>query len=379
MSSTTGAQDPATAPASVPRLHLEQWQHWMLFAIVLVFLYEARTVLGPFIIAGISAYIFTGAVTAVQERLRWPRVLVAGLLYLLVLGLIGVVLYFGARALVNETIDLSNKGPSLVESALTQLLGNGPIDLFGQHFDAKSLAAQADQGMKDFLGRPGDAVHYGVLVIERLLDTFLVIVVSFYLIVQGHKLGPYLLKFLPATTRPTAGYIAGRIHTLLGAYIRGQLLLIALMSVVTWLALHFIFGLHYAVPIALATGVLEVLPYLGPVIAATLAAGVALAQGGPGMALGILVLYVILRQAEDQLVMPFVVGHAVDLPPVVTIFAVLAGGAIGGVLGILTAVPVAAAIKLILDFLYPASPDHAIAQARPGLAQAAREAAAKED
>jgi len=79
-------------------VHLEPWQRWMLLVVLLVFIYQARTVIGPFIIAGILAYIFTGVVSVVQERVRWPRVLVAGLLYLLVLAALGALIYFGARA-----------------------------------------------------------------------------------------------------------------------------------------------------------------------------------------------------------------------------------------------------------------------------------------
>jgi predicted PurR-regulated permease PerM len=361
----------ATYP--VQWFRLESWHRWMILGLVLVFLYEARTVIGPFVIAGIIAYIFTGGVSAVQERLHWPRIVVAALLYVLVLVALGILIYFGARALVGQTIDLGQQGPNLVENGLQQFLGNSSIDVFGQHLDAHSIAQRVDQAVQEFQGQPSSALHYGELVIARLLDILLVIIVSFYFIVDGHKLGAYMLKFIPAESRPAAGYLAGRIHTVLGAYIRGQLFLIALMSVITYLALRFLFGLHYALPIAIATGFLEVLPFIGPAAAAALAAGVALAQGGPTMAIGILVLYLILREAEDQLVMPFVVGRAVDLHPLVPIFAVLAGGAIAGVLGVLLAVPTAAAIKVILDLLYPSTPERAISQARPGLARAARE------
>ena len=365
----------ADAPPAIPArwFQLEAWQRWMVVLIVLIFLYEARTIIGPFIIAGIIAYIFTGAISAVQERLHWPRLLVTGLLYLLVLAALGIVIYLGARALIDQTIELSQQGPSLVENALRQLLGDSAIDLFGQHLDAHSLAQRIDQIVQEFQGQPSNALHYGELIVGRLLDTLLAIVVSFYLIVDGHKLGAYLLKFIPTDSRPAAGYLAGRIHSVLAAYLRGQLLPIGLMATITFLALHFLFGLHYALPIALATGFLEILPFIGPAVAATLAAGVGLAQGGPGLAVGILVLYLILREAEDQLVMPFVVGRAVDLHPLATIFAVLAGGAIAGVLGVLLAVPTAAAVKVTLDLLYPSTPEGAMAQARPGLALAARE------
>ncbi len=359
----------------VSPVHLQSWQRWLIFAVLLVFLYEARSVLGPFIIAGIIAYIFTGVITAAQTRLGWPRALVAGLIYLLVLALIGGALYLGARTLINQALELNKQGPSLVENGLRQLLGNGPIDVLGQQYDAHTLAARLDAAIVGVQGDPSGVLHIGEMIVSRLLDMLLVVFVSFYLIVDGAKLGAYILKFLPADSRPVAGLMAGRIHTVLGAYLRGQLFLIAIMSAVTWIALHFIFGLRYALAIALLSGVLEVMPLLGPIIAAVIAAGVALAQpgGGPGMAVGVLILYFILRQAEDQLVIPFVVGRAVELHPIVTIFAVLAGGAVAGILGILLAVPTAAAIKVFIDYIYPATPERAIAQARPGLEQAARE------
>ena len=365
----------AAVAGMVRPLRLQSWQHWLIFAAVLLFLYEARGVIGPFVIAGIIAYIFTGGITLVQARLGWPRVLVAALLYLLVLAALGGVIYLGANTLLRQMVELSHQGPNLVENGLIQILGSGPIDVLGQPYDAHTLAQRLDEAIREAQSHPGDALHVGELIVSRLLDALLVVFVSFYLIVDGHKLGAYLLKFLPAESRPVAGLMAGRIHTVLGAYLRGQLLLIIIMSTVTWVALHFLFNLRYALPIALASGVLEIMPLLGPIIAAGLAAAVALAQpgGGPGLAVGVLILYFILRQAEDQLVIPFVVGRAVELHPIATIFAVLAGGAVAGILGILLAVPVAAAIKVILDYLYPSTPAHAIAQARPGLDQAARE------
>jgi predicted PurR-regulated permease PerM len=147
------------------------------------------------------------------------------------------------------------------------------------------------------------------------------------------------------------------------------------MSLVSFLILQFVFQVPYALPLGILTGFLEILPLLGPAIAAVLAAGVALAAHGPGAALSVIVAYTVLRQLEDQVVMPFVVGRAVELHPVVTIFAVLAGGAMAGPLGMLLAVPAAAAIKVVLDFLYPTDPQDALAEARPGIRRAAREAA----
>ena len=188
-----------------------------------------------------------------------------------------------------------------------------------------------------------------------------------------------MLKFVPAQSRERTGYVAGRIHIVLGAYLRGQLLLIGLMSLVSFLVLQFIFNVPYALPLGIVTGLLEIIPLVGPVIAGALAASVALASQGPGAAIGVIIAYFILRELEDNLVMPLVVGKVVEIHPVVAIFSVLAGGAAAGVLGMILAVPVAAAIKVLLDFLYPSDPDAAMEQAHHGMDVAHREAEAIED
>ncbi len=101
------------------------------------------------------------------------------------------------------------------------------------------------------------------------------------------------------------------------------------------------------------TGLLEIIPLIGPIAAGTIACTIGLAQGGPPEAAELAIVYFVLRQVEDQLVMPIVVGRAVHVHPLVTIFAVLTGEKIGGVLGMILAVPIVAVIKVVLDYAYP--------------------------
>lgn len=350
---------------------------WALPLVLLLMLYLSRRILGPFIIAVVLAYIFTPVIDQLQDRLHLPRWAVVAALYLLVLGLMGVGIYFGSEALYQQTREFVNGGPQIIERGLTQVLGGKSYSFGGQTLDAHYIAQRVNEGLAGAFGNGGDALHFAGELVTRLLDAILVIIVSFYLLLTGKQMGAYFLKFVPSESRSRAGYIAGRIHTVLGAYLRGQLLLIGIMSLVSFLILQFIFHVPYALPIGILTGFLEILPLVGPAIAAVLASGVALSANGAGSAIGVLVVYIILRQLEDQLVMPFVVGRAVDLHPVATIFAVLAGGAMAGILGMLLAVPAAAAIKVILDFLYPTDPEKALAQARPGMRKAEREAEAR--
>lgn len=371
-----GITTAATAVAAAMRT--PRWA-WTLPLAVIVFLYLARGILGPFVIAGVLAYIFSMVVDRAQERLRLPRGLTVAILYLSVLGVIGLGLFFGAEAIYQQTRDFIAKGPNIVEQGLRQIMGDQQYTFGDVTVDAKGLAERLNTAVRAYFGggAANDVLHVARTVGGRLLDMLLVIIVSFYLLLSGKQFGAYLLKFVPSGSRARTGYVAGRIHTVLGAYLRGQLLLILLMSVASFVVLQFVFNVPYAIPLAIITGFLEILPLIGPAIATVLAAGVALAAHGPGAAVGVVIVYFVLRELEDNLVMPFVVGRAVELHPLVTIFAVLAGGQVVGILGMLLAVPVAAAIKVILDFLYPTDSETAMAQAQKGLDIAEQEAEAR--
>ncbi len=326
---------------------------WLVIMLGLLLLYVVRDVLPPFVIAGMLAYILVPVVGAIAVRLRVRRALVVAVLYVvLVLSLIGgfVVL---EPVLVRDTQDLVQNGPAIVESLLQQTVGTGQVQLLGATVDAKTLSARLLTAARDGLGRPTEALHLAEGVIQTVFDTFLVLIVLFYLLLDWPRLIAFGFRFVPAERRANVGRLASGIHAILGRYIRGQLYLVILMAIVTWVVLSAVFHLRYAFPIALATGLLEVIPLVGPVVAAAVAASVALTQGGPQMALGMVVFYTVARQVEDQVVMPQVVGRAVHLHPIATVLAVLCGGAIAGVLGMILAVPAAAALSVILDEVWP--------------------------
>jgi predicted PurR-regulated permease PerM len=176
------------------------------------------------------------------------------------------------------------------------------------------------------------------------------------MLIDGHRFWEYLLRFVPPEHRAHVDAVSTAIHRVLARYIRGQLLLIVLMSTVTFLALEWIFHLPYALWIGVLTGVLEVIPLVGPITAGVVACSVGFASGGLPEAAALAVMYFVLRQTEDQLVMPLVVGRAVHVHPLVTIFAVLTAEKVAGVLGMVLAVPIAAAVKVVLDYAYPREP-----------------------
>jgi predicted PurR-regulated permease PerM len=143
---------------------------------------------------------------------------------------------------------------------------------------------------------------------------------------------------------------------MLGRYIRGQLILVTLMSSVTTIGLT-VLGVPYSVLLGVTTGVLETIPFVGPITAGAIACLVALGHPNPfgwsqlAYVGAIAVMYTVLRHAEDYFVIPLVIGRIVRLHPALVIFSLLSGGAAFGLIGVVLAVPVAATLRLVLIYV----------------------------
>ena len=330
-----------------------QWQKWLVLILAALLLYLARRILPPFIVAGVIAYVLSPLVDVLAARGRLPRRAAAVLVFLAFLTPLVVAGVLLRPVLRTETRELLLNGPQLIENVLVQATGGQPIDIFGVRVAPRTVAVQITDSIRAALGRPSDAFHAAEQALDVVLNVLLTVLAIFYFLMDGRRLGRYSLRFIPPEQRAHMAIVAPRIHHTLGRYLGGQAILVVLMATVTFLVLQFVFHLRFALAIAIATGFLEIIPVIGPISAGAIACLVALGQEGVSQALWVALAYLILRQAEDQLIMPQVVGRVVHLHPLVTIFAVLAGGTIAGVLGMVLAVPAAASVKVILEYAYP--------------------------
>ena len=319
---------------------------------VLVVLWLAREIIGPFVVAAVLAYAFSPVVSAVEEKTHAPRALIVVVGYVLVLGLISALAVVAAERAGSELQFLSSGGPDVIASALHKLFGDRLV-VAGQTYETADLAAQIRQSLLGLIRTPSDAIHAAEQAVAVVLQTILALIVTFYFLLDGRRFGQFALRFLDRSQRADALRIGHRIHVVLGRWLRGQLLLIGLVGVVLYVVLGPILHVPYALALAILSGVLEIIPLVGPIIAAGLAGTVAFATHGTDTTIVVLLVYLVVRQIEDQIVMPLVIGRAVHLHPVVTIFAVLVGLSVWGVLGGLLGVPVAAALNVTLHELYP--------------------------
>jgi predicted PurR-regulated permease PerM len=355
MATKRGSAEPVStlAPARWSIAWSDQSVRLLVLALsVVVVLWLARGIIGPFVVAGVLAYAFSPVVSGVERRTHLPRIVVVGLGYVLFFGLVSVLAYVAAERAGKELTELSSGGHDVISSALHKLLGNSVV-IAGNTYNVEDLARQIRGAFLGLVNSPTSAVQMAERAVEIGLQAILCLIITFYLLLDGHRFGQFALRFLDRGQRAGTLRLAQRIHVVLGRWLRGQLLLIVLVAVVIYVILGPVLHVPFALALAILSGVLEIIPLVGPIIAAALAATVTYSAHGADTTIVVLVVYFVVRQVEDQVVMPLVIGRAVHLHPVVTIFAVLVGLGTWGILGGLLGVPVAAAINVTLHELYP--------------------------
>ncbi|OGK19843.1 hypothetical protein A3C23_04020 [Candidatus Roizmanbacteria bacterium RIFCSPHIGHO2_02_FULL_37_13b] len=189
-----------------------------------------------------------------------------------------------------------------------------------------------------------------IQVITRLFSNVIFIVsilfFTFYFLVEEKFLQNFLYKFLNEKKAGEIVVILNKAEKRLSAWMWGEIVLMTLIGLATYFGL-FILQMKYVLPLAVLAGILEIVPMIGPIISAIPAVLVALAIS-PVMAVYTIVLYILIQQLENNLVVPMVMRKAVGLNPIFTLIALTVGGKLGGFLGILLSVPIALILETIL-------------------------------
>lgn len=317
--------------------------------ISLLFLFAVRSVLAPFALAAIFGYLLNPVVIFLQTRLHFSRNFSVLTIYTtVVIGLVILATNIGLH-LTKESRDLGIE-LRLLTNAVDNQLDNLPAWSTPL---IKDLSVSVNMGN---IFSPAKIWPYFSGAISGLISFFVFLVAGFYFLQHGKDWLDKLGEFLPHTDKVELEILYKKITQVLSNYLRGQIFLIVLMSTVTWIALS-ILQVKYALMIGIFTGFAEIIPIIGPIVAGTIAVSIAAFDGVSSFGLspvfqGLIVaaVYFLLRQIEDIFVIPHVLGHATRLHPLVVLFAVLAGGHLWGVLGMILAVPVAALIRVFYDF-----------------------------
>jgi predicted PurR-regulated permease PerM len=190
----------------------------------------------------------------------------------------------------------------------------------------------------------GQAAKAVTTVFGGLADLFIVTVLTVYFLVELPHIRAALYRLVPASRRPRAILIGDEIYAKVGAFVLGNVAISVIAGLATFIWLV-VFDVPYPVLLAVLVALLDLIPF-GSTVGGVIVAAVALTVSVP-VSLATVAFYLAFRIAEDYLLVPKIVGRAVELPAVATLLAVLIGGALSGLVGALISIPIAAAIQLV--------------------------------
>lgn len=298
-------------------------------------LYLLRILIAP--IAYLVLAITIGeALAPLVERLqrRLPRGLAIGVVYACLAVVVGLLGWIVVPGLISQGQELAQRAPALIDQA-RDLAARVNRVIGGQ---VGSLASAG-------LGRlAGVLVALPLQILGVLLDMVLILFLSIYWLSGAPALQRFFLSLFPADRRPRAADVLGDMGQAMGGYVRGAAINAVIMGALAYVGLLAI-GVDYAVVLGVLTMLGEPVPYIGPIIAAVPVVLVALLDS-PTKALLAIALYTALQQLEGNVLTPYIMRRQTEVPGALVLFALLAGSAVGGLLGALVALPVAGAVRI---------------------------------
>ncbi|WP_354013718.1 AI-2E family transporter [Dyella japonica] len=333
-----------------------RWQMLAITAAILYVFWLLAPVLMPFAVAAMLAYLGDPLADRLQ-RLGMGRTLAVSIVFIVLL-LVTVGALILLIPLISRQIDnLVENMPRYVDWARNTALPwvQAKLHLDPSAFDSDRLIQQ----IKDHLGSIGNAASVvlgkisrsSVGVILWLTNMVLVPVVAFYLLRDWDRLVAWIDRMLPRSIEPTVAHLAREADSVLGAFVRGQLLVMLALGIFYGVALT-LMGLSVGPLIGMIAGLLSFVPYLGFIVGFGSALIAALVQYGDWTHV-LLVggIFLVGQLLEGYVLVPQLVGDKIGLHPVAVIFAVLAGGYLFGFLGVLLALPAASVILVLLRYL----------------------------
>ena len=279
---------------------------------------------------------------------KFPRLLGVLILYLIVFGLVIFVLSLVIPSISDDLAQLNSALPNIVTNLSTSLenVQKGSP----QYLDFISEIQNLLDSFSNYLQQSSQSVISLVVnIFGGLLSFVAILVASFYLSVMKEGLEGFIESVVPSKYEPYIIDLWRRSEIKVGRWMQGQLLLAMIVGLVVYIGLS-LMGIKFALILGLLALAFEIVPVVGPVLASIPAVFLAFLQD-PGLGFWVIVFYVVVQQFENNVLVPVVLGKTVGLNPVVVIIALLVGGNLAGISGMLISVPIATIIVEMIDDL----------------------------
>lgn len=293
---------------------------------------------------------------ALDRPNRWlrrrglPRLAAAVVSFVGMLALVAVTLALLGMAVADEFRDL---GPT-IDQALVDvedwLVDDSPFDIDEQRL--RNLKSDLGEAIRGAVGGSSQVVSGAMLAAELVLSVFVGLIVAFYAVKDGDRFAAWVLRRLPPERAERAERAGVRAWATLGGFLRGAATLGVVEGTIIGITVALAGG-ELAVPLAVITLIAAFVPFLGAIASGVLVVLVTLATAGPGPALIVGIVVVVLQQLDNELLAPVLYGRAVELHPVVIMIGILTGGAVFGIPGTVFAVPATAILVAVIGELYP--------------------------
>jgi predicted PurR-regulated permease PerM len=314
-----------------------------------------QTLFFPFLIAGVLYYLFRPLVSYLQLK-RVPRVLSILLIYLLAAALIALLVYFVGPILQKQINSLIENIPVFLESVqekIAEIQHNEWIQRLYENnrFNFEKGTDSISKKVPSGLAFIGSNIMDFIGFLTRIMTVLVTVpFILFYMLKEGEKAPRQILRLLPATQQKNGRRILTDLDEALSSYIQGQIFISFCLGTLLFSG-YLMIGLDYSLLVAIVAMLTNVIPFLGPIIASIPALVIAILNS-PMMVVKVLIVMVVVQQIEGHIISPQVMGRKLEIHPLTIISLLLAAGSMGGVLGLILAVPVYAVLKVIVHHTY---------------------------
>lgn len=333
------------------RISLSKWIKPAMITIILVLIIYIlsridfiKEIVGVVFTSFIIAYSLKPTKNEIVTRFSINERLVSALLVLFILGFVVASIALLIPTLSKEALDIENivnNFTDLINKILNKVRSYNirAVDVIYEQTNEKINLWLIDISYKFF-----DTV---VALWENMISLAIVPVVTYYFLADGKILGSKLLLILPTEKRSVVKLIGKDIDKILGKYIFSQLMLSLIIIVLTFIGLLFT-GIKFPLWLSIINGVFNIIPYFGPIIGLIPAVLVAILTS-PSKAIAVTILYFVIQQIEGDILAPKVTGESISMHPICIILFLLIGEKLGGIFGMVLAVPIGVMIKVIYE------------------------------
>lgn len=324
----------------------------MMFILSAGLVYLLSPILTPFLVAALLAYLGNPLVLRL-ERLKWPRSIAVSVVFAVIFLLLSMTFLILLPLVEQQLSALIEKVPTIIAWAKQTVL---PWLQARFTVLAQINVEQLQLALQDNIAGAGSMAasiivsitSSGMAFLSGLATIVLIPVVTFYLLRDWGSLIHTIQQTFPRRLEKKANDLTQQVDTVLAAFFKGQLIVMACLTVVYYVGLSMV-GLEFALLIGLIAGLVSFVPYLGLIIGIILAclASIFQLQDGSGL-VGTLLVFAVAQVLESVVLTPVLVGDKIGLHPVAVIFAVMAGGQLFGFSGVLLALPVAAVLLVFV-------------------------------